>query len=423
MSQQALEALKAGRTGKLSQLLLQMSAAHTALHFLGVATISRIWGKWLGDQGEEKTIAMLDRMGRRVMEPFIKQFKGGKEKQTIVDIIDVYKHQAGTKMVPVAQANDEVVFDLTPCGSGGINVLRGFEKKLPQWYKRCSDGTPIFCAGCKSLQKAINDACGEDVWTTEINPSVPGSCRMKFRQQKTAGSPLFTASELYGVTTTRTDKAMERVAVGRFDIEDLIVDQQNDWAPWHDVMIVWNEYTFAACREMGGMDYLEECLKEGYDSGFGFLYNSMESFKTDAERVSALAQNWHYHQGKFRIEEEEERFTFILDPCGSGGRLLREETYKDMFHYGTELAPMIGEKHNLTFQREDFPLYCVHCASGNRDQFSGKPLIFVVDGHAQMRRGMPCRQYVWKKGAKSRPELQLLLQVGMSDTEQAKPLS
>jgi hypothetical protein len=60
---------------------------------------------------------------------------------------------------------------------------------------------------------------------------------------------------------------------------------------------------------------------------------------------------------------------------------------------------MIKEKHNLTFQRENFPAYCVHCASGNRDQFSGKPLIFVVDGHAQMRRGMPCRQYVWKKEA------------------------
>jgi hypothetical protein len=99
--------------------------------------------------------------------------------------------------------------------------------------------------------------------------------------------------------------------------------------------------------------------------------------------------------------------------------MLREELNKDMFHYGTELAPMIKEKHNLTFQREDFPLYCVYCASGNRDQFSGKPLIFVVDGHAQMRRGMPCRQYVWKKGAKSKPEFALLNMVGMSDSNAA----
>ncbi len=417
LPQQALEALKAGNLGKLSHTLLQMSGAHTALHFLGIATITRIWGKWQHDQGETKTLAMLDRIGRRVMEPFIKQFKDGKEKETIADIINIYTHHAGAQIVPVAQEDDELVFDLAPCGSGGMNVLKGFEKKMPQWYTRCTDGTPIFCAACKSLQKALNKACGETVWSTEINKSVPGSCLMKFRQVKTAGETLFDANELYEVTKTRSARAMEKVAVGNLAIQDLIVDQQKDWGPWHDLMIVWNEYTFAASREIGGMDYLEECLKEGYDSGFSFLYASMESFKTDAERVSALAQNWHYHQGKFRIEEEDDRFVFILDPCGSGGRLLREEMNKDMFHYGTELAPMIKEKHNLTFQRENFPLYCVHCASGNRDQFRGNPLIFVVDGHAQMRRGMPCRQYVWKKGVNTKPETALLEQVGMTDDE------
>ena len=177
--------------------------------------------------------------------------------------------------------------------------------------------------------------------------------------------------------------------------------------------MVWNEYTFASCREHGGMDYLEDCLKEGYDSGFSFLYASMEAFEDDAGRVSALAQNWHYHQGAFRIEEEEDRFAFILDPCGSGGRMFREEMTKDRFHYGTELAPIIKEPHNLTFGRKNFPLYCVHCASGNRDQFSGNPLIFVVDGHAQMERGMPCRQYVWKKDAPNRLDIRLLDQVGM----------
>ena len=210
---------------------------------------------------------------------------------------------------------------------------------------------------------------------------------------------------------------MERVATGNLEIESLIEGQEKDWGLWHDVMVVWNEYTFAACRELGGMPYLEDCLKAGYDSGFGFLYRSMEAFEDDAARVSALAQNWHYHQGKFRIEEEEDRFTFILDPCGSGGRLFREEMNKDMFQYGTDLAPIIEEPHNLTFNRKDFPGYCVHCASGNREQFGGKPLIFVVDGHAQMERGMPCRQYVWKKGAPRTVEHRLLNMVGMTSAD------
>jgi hypothetical protein len=151
LPQQAMEALKAGEIAKLGHLLLRMSAAHTALHFLGVATITRIWDKWHLEYGEKKTQSMLDRIGRLAMETFIKQFQEGKEKETITDIIDIYKHQAGAKIAPVAQENDEIVFDLSPCGSGGMNVLKGFEKKMPQWYTRFEDGTPIFCVGCKSL--------------------------------------------------------------------------------------------------------------------------------------------------------------------------------------------------------------------------------------------------------------------------------
>jgi len=418
LPQQALEALQAGDKGKVSHLLLQMLGAHTALHFLGVASITRIWGKWHHDLGENKAREMIERAGRLAAAPFIKLFLEGKEKEAITDIIDVYKHHAGGQIVPHSQSGDELVFDLAPCGSGGMNVLRNFEKSMPQWYTRFEDGTPIFCVGCKALQIAMNDAVGEEVWTTEINSQMPGSCRMRFRQKQTKGEPLFAPHELHTLTKTRTQQALDQVSVGKFKIEHLIEGQQHDWAGWHDLLMVWNEYTFASCRDHGGMDYLEDCLKEGYDSGFDFLYASMEAMEEDASRVSALAQNWHYHQGAFRIEEEEDRFAFILDPCGSGGRMFREEMTKDRFHYSTELAPIIEEPHNLTFGRENFPLYCVHCASGNRDQFTGKPLIFVVDGHAQLERGMPCRQYVWKKGAPTKVEIRLLDQVGMGSKKE-----
>lgn len=414
LPQQALEAIDAGDTGRLSHLLLQMWSAHTALHFLGVACITRIWGKWHRDHGEETTIAALERIGRKAMAPFIAQWRNGEEKRTIADIIELYKHQAGGRIAPAKQADGEIVFHLTPCGSGGANVLKGFEKKMPQWYRRTEAGTPIFCAGCKALQKAVNDQAGTPVWTTDINGSVPGACRMTFRPQQAQAEGMFTPQELYSMVRPKAEQALEKVSVGKYDVADLVRGQQYDWGPWHDFLMTWTEYTFAICREMGGMDYLRECLQDGYDSAFGFLYNSMEAFPDDESRVIALAQNWHYHQGAFRIEEEDDRFVFILDPCGSGGRMFREEMAKDSFHYNTELAPIEKEAHDITFNRKDFPLYCTHCASGNIDQFKGKPLIFVVDGHAQMRRGMPCRQYLWKKGAPRAVEDRLLAQVGMS---------
>ena len=227
---QALDALNAGDKGKVSHLLLQMLGAHTALHFLGVASITRIWGKWHHDLGENKAREMIERAGRLAAAPFIKLFLEGEEKEAITDIIDVYKHHAGGQIFPHSQADDELVFDLAPCGSGGINVLKNFEKTMPQWYTRFEDDTPIFCVGCKALQKAMNEAVGEEVWTTEINSKMPGSCRMRFRQKETRGKPLFAAHELYALTKTRTQQALDQVSVGRFKIEKLIEGQQHDWA-------------------------------------------------------------------------------------------------------------------------------------------------------------------------------------------------
>ena len=103
LPQQALEALEQGDTGRLSQLVLQMSTAHTALHFLGVASITRIWAKWQHDHGEEKTLEQLEKIGRLVMEPYIKQFLEGKEKETFSDIIGIFKQHANGKIVPRSQ--------------------------------------------------------------------------------------------------------------------------------------------------------------------------------------------------------------------------------------------------------------------------------------------------------------------------------
>ena len=127
-----------------------------------------------------------------------------------------------------------------------------------------------------------------------------------------------------------------------------------------------------------------------------------------------MSKTWHYHVTKFRVEEEEDRFVFVLDPCGSGGRLYRGELHLDSFHYGDELAPLIEEQHPIAFNRENAPAYCTHCASSNRNMFLGNPLVFVVDGMAQSSPGMPCRQYLYKKNAARTVEPELLAQVGMS---------
>ena len=403
-SELALDALKKGDIEQLKTWIKGMTVPVAGLNALTIATIVRNWSKWFRDFGESKTIKMLDKIGDRLMQPFYKR-NAPNSKEFIEDIISLFKHHTGAEIIPVVELDDTIHLKLTPCGFGGTNLLRKFDQKLPAQYQKTAAGIPIECVSCKSLQKSVNKKLGKDYWTTTIDNKNLGHCKMTFKAEK----KLFNVDELEKACQIKPVVALNKIANNDFDVAELIVDQQKEWSLWHDALMMWTLFTFSGSMKFGGMDYHEQCLKDGYNSAFNVLYNSMEQMN-DRERVFALAQNWHYHQGKFTIEEEEDRFAFKLDPCGSGGRLFREEMALD-FNYGTDFAPILKDSHSLTFNRENFPLYCTHCASSNLDQFNGKPLIFVVDGHAQMKKGLPCRQYVWKKEALRKVEKRLLDQV------------
>lgn len=60
--------------------------------------------------------------------------------------------------------------------------------------------------------------------------------------------------------------------------------------------------------------------------------------------------------GKMTIKEDETKFTFIQDPCGSGGRLLRERAYGPPKGYLRIINP-----EGMTLQRSNFPVWCAHC--------------------------------------------------------------
>jgi len=69
------------------------------------------------------------------------------------------------------------------------------------------------------------------------------------------------------------------------------------------------------------------------------------------------------HMGKMKVLEDDEKFTFIHDPCGSGGRLMRERAYdapKDYYK--------VKKAQPQSFSKQNFPCYCSHCAVWNNIQ-------------------------------------------------------
>ena len=412
----AIEALRRGDLERVAALLEQMRQGPAGLDALCLHALARKAGKLRRDLGEERAGAALRRIGAALMQTWVRQYAAGDERGAIADLVAVFREQTGAALLPLQETGDAVVLDLAPCGSGGRLERQGLPEKHPDWYGGWRDGVSSFCQICMACQHALNEAVGSAVWTTQKAPD--GRCRATFAKVRHRGETLFDDEARARLVQARVQQAQAKLAAGDRDIEPLLQGQRKDWVPWHDFSVVCLEYFYAIALELGGADYLDELLAQTYEPAFhaGFpRYAAM----SDDELVREIARTWNYHCADFSITEEDDRFVFRLDPCGSGGRLFRGQMWRDMFHYGEPLAPVMTQPHNINFNRSGAPAYCTHCAASNRAQLSSAssethPLFFVIDGHAQLRPGEPCRQFSYKKRAvRARVDPALFAQIGL----------
>ncbi|MBN1375123.1 MAG: hypothetical protein JXA01_03085 [Dehalococcoidia bacterium] len=103
-----------------------------------------------------------------------------------------------------------------------------------------------------------------------------------------------------------------------------------------------------------GQEALYDALHEGFNS-FADLAKIYE--KADIERqVEMLAAGLRGHLTNLIIQEDDEKITVIMDPCGSGGRAVINGSY------GPPKNFLKVKKHPvMTLGHDDFPVYCCHC--------------------------------------------------------------
>lgn len=396
----ALAALQRGDLAAVRGWLKEMALGPAGLDALSVHTLARKAGKLRTDFGEERAQAALRRIGAQLMATWIEQYRAGDVRGAIADLVAIFRHQQGARLL-LHEDDESVVLELGPCGSGGRLDRQRLPERHPAAYGSWQDGINSFCQGCRANQAALNEALGAPAWTTHKGPD--GACRVRFDKLGQRGRELFSPAERAALTRTRVEEATRRLDAGDTDIAPLLEGQRKEWMPWHDFGIVWLAHYYAVALELGGPRYLDEVLSQTYAPAFvaGFpRYAAMQ----DEELVREIARTWNYHCADFRLREEDDRFVFDLDPCGSGGRLFRGTVWRGMFRYGQPLSPLMPQEHPINFMRRDAPSYCTHCAASNRAQLQGAadpqvPLFFVIDGHAQQRPGMPCRTYVYKRSA------------------------
>jgi len=417
----AVDALRRGDLDRVNTLLEAMRQGPAGLDALTGHTLARKAGKLRRDFGEERAREALARIGAQIMRTWIEQVQRGDERGAIADLIAIFREQGSARLAPLEETSDAVMLDLAPCGSGGRLERQGLPEKHPEWYGGWSDGVSSYCQICKACQGALNQAVGFNAWTTEKGPQ--GACRLRFEKHASRDQALFDARERATLVQRRVDRAQQKLDAGDTDIEALLAGQRKDWKPWHDFGVVGLEYFYAMAILMGGPDYLDEVLAQTYQPAFNAGFPRYAAMSDD-ELLREIARTWNYHCADFTITEEDDRFVFHLDPCGSGGRLFRGEMWRDMFHYGQPLAPLMPEPHNINFNRTCAPAYCTHCAASNRAQLQGKssathPMFFVIDGHAQTQPGEACRQFSYKKQAvREAADPALWRQIGLPGPQQ-----
>ncbi|HYW03683.1 MAG TPA: hypothetical protein VFA86_07035 [Gammaproteobacteria bacterium] len=157
------------------------------------------------------------------------------------------------------------------------------------------------------------------------------------------------------------------------------LDFQHEWGLLHDLLVESVVALLTFIGERMGEDAVGPALDAMTERAWTEPFHKIE--KLDRRSLlQALAATWRAHStegvgpdaGRFRIEEDEEKFTFVLDPAGSGGRLYRRGMYEPPKSYAKT-----RRAHPWSFNREGLPYYCAHCTFMNEIlpiRESGAPL-------------------------------------------------
>lgn len=111
--------------------------------------------------------------------------------------------------------------------------------------------------------------------------------------------------------------------------------------------------------------------------------------------IECIADLWRQHYGKWKIEEDDEKFIFTNDPCGSGGRLVDMGAYEGPYAYAKIKNPS-----PYTWGETDVPIYCTHCSIANEIiplMMSGEgSQIWVHETPCAKKPGDKCVHYIYK---------------------------
>ena len=166
---------------------------------------------------------------------------------------------------------------------------------------------------------------------------------------------VFTDEELKEMGMRTLDLVLEAIDTNdKEKAKELANRMYEEFTHLHDGYMFWVTGLQSYIYRNNGIDAVEEAEREAHTIEAKTVFKPSE--KTDfRSRVEEMAMGLRGHLQPITIEEDDEKVTLSMKPCGGGERIIRKGGYD----------PEVGlsrvkEPHPITWGMKDFPIYCVH---------------------------------------------------------------
>lgn len=168
---------------------------------------------------------------------------------------------------------------------------------------------------------------------------------------------LFSDDELEEMGRRTLDRLLDRVAAEDLPGAEAAARRMfNEFESMHRLYRRWVTATLTFIVERYGEDVLREAMQAGVDAWWTpNLEKIVEGSDDIAQAIRWFASGLRGHLVGLDVEEDDEKVTIQMTPCGSGGRLLEEGAYD-----GEDSFASLPPSPQLTYGLPDCPVYCAH---------------------------------------------------------------
>ena len=194
-----------------------------------------------------------------------------------------------------------------------------------------------------------------------------------------------------------------------------VEEARETWRQVHDYCVDEVYGLLDAVVRLRGEDALpgvwDHLMRDWYDDHAARLDVRRQPWTESARQLmTAIVHGFHGHlsgtdrQGGMTFLEEEDRFGFRFDPCGSGGRVIRDDTTGGRPRPAEPFSLAVTTRpHDWSFGQAGVQAYCVHCCLLNMvmpiDRLGYPTRVIEPPTWPAARTGAPCTWWVYKDPA------------------------